>query len=67
VGSFRKTPAITGTWKQYFDWELSGFFPVDSCQILVLSGRNSASKKSPELPGTGRFRPRLFNLGIGFI
>jgi hypothetical protein len=48
---------------QYFDRKLSGFFPVDSCQLPVLSGRNTASTKSPELPGTGSFRTGLFDLG----
>jgi hypothetical protein len=54
-------------------------FPVDSCQLPVLSGknrpkitgkkirkiygRNTASTKSPELPGTGRFQAGLFDLG----
>jgi hypothetical protein len=57
---------------------LVGFFPVDSYQLLVLSSRNRAesigknpkisgqntdSTKSPELPGTGRFRAGLFDLG----
>ncbi len=40
TGSFRKTPEIAGTWRQYSDRKLSGFFPVDSCQFPVLSGRN---------------------------
>jgi hypothetical protein len=38
--SCRKTPKIAGIWKQYSDRKLPGFFPVDSCQLLVLSGRN---------------------------
>jgi hypothetical protein len=33
-----------------------GFFPVDSYQFPVLSGRNTASTKSPELPEIGRFQ-----------
>jgi hypothetical protein len=40
TGSCRKTPEIAGTWKQYSDRKLSGFFPVGFCQIPVLSGRN---------------------------
>ena len=54
-------------------------FPVDSCQIPVLSVRkqpeiigkirkipyrNTTSMKSPECLGTGRFRARMFDLGI---
>jgi hypothetical protein len=31
--------------------------------IGKISGRNTASTKSPELPGTGSFRPGLFDLG----
>jgi hypothetical protein len=69
---------IAGTWKQYSDRKLSGFFPVDSCQFPVhsgrnrseiigkirkFSGRNTASTKSPDLPGTGSFRTGLFDLG----
>jgi hypothetical protein len=42
TGSFRKTPEIAGTWKQYSDRKLPGFFPVDSCQLPVLSGRNQS-------------------------
>jgi hypothetical protein len=54
TGSCRKTPEITGTWKQYPDWNLSGFFPMDSCQLSVLSGRNR-----PEIIGKNpeNFRP----------
>jgi hypothetical protein len=32
-------------------------------KIRKFSGRNTASTKSPELPGTGRFRVGLFDLG----
>jgi hypothetical protein len=57
----------------------TGNCPVDSCQlpffpagtdwklsekIRKISGRNTASTKSPELPGAGSFRARLFDLGI---
>ncbi len=68
--AYRKTPEITGIWFR--------FFSVDSCQLPVLSGkksskkirkisaRNTASTKSPELHGTGRFRARLFALGSQF-
>ncbi len=38
--SFRKTPEIAGTWKQYSGRKLPGFFPVVSYQLPVLSGRN---------------------------
>jgi len=77
--SCRKTPEIAGTWKQYSDRKWSGFFPVGSCQLPVLSRpeiiekirkfpvRNTASRKSPELPGTGSFRTGLFNLGISWF
>jgi hypothetical protein len=33
-------------------------------KIRKFSGRNIASKKTPELPETGRFRARLFDLGM---
>jgi hypothetical protein len=74
----RKTPEIAGTWKQYSDWKLFGFFPMDSCQLPVLSDRNQPEiigknpkifrpqycfHKSPELPGTCSFRTGLFDLG----
>jgi hypothetical protein len=39
TGSCRKIPEIAGTWKQYSERKLSGFFLVYFCQILVLSGR----------------------------
>ncbi len=54
TGSCRKTPEIAGTWKQYSDRKLSEFFPVDSCQIPVLSGRNRPEiiRKNPKI-----FRP----------
>jgi hypothetical protein len=32
-------------------------------KIRKISGRNTASTKSPELAGTGRFRAGLFDLG----
>jgi hypothetical protein len=40
TGSCRKTPKIAGTWKQYSDRKSSGFFPLDSSQLPVLSDRN---------------------------
>jgi hypothetical protein len=54
TGSCRKTPEIAGTWKQYSDPELSGFFPVDSCQLPMLSGKNrpKITRKNPK-----NFRP----------
>jgi hypothetical protein len=52
TGSFRKTPEIAGTWKQYSDRKLSGLFPVDSCQLPVLSWRNR-----PEIIGKN---PKIF-------
>ncbi len=76
IRSCRKTPETAGAWKQYFERKLSEFFPVDSCQLPVLSGRNqpeiigkisgrnTASIKSAELPGTVSFEVGLFNLGI---
>jgi len=36
--SCRKTQEIAGTWKQYSARKLSRFFPVDSCQLPLLSG-----------------------------
>ncbi len=49
TGSCKKTPEVAGTWKQYSGRKLSGFFPVDSCQLPVLSGRNQPkiSEKNP--------------------
>jgi hypothetical protein len=50
--SCRKTPEIAGTWKQYSDRILSGFFPLDCCQIPVPSDRNrskSFRQKSQDL------------------
>ncbi len=79
TGSCRKIPEIAGTWKQYSDRKLSGFVPVNSCQLPLLSSRNrpeiigkirkfsvrnTACTKSPELLGTGSFRAGLFDLGI---
>jgi hypothetical protein len=52
TGSSRKTPEIAGTWKQYSDRKLSGFFPLDSCQLPVLSDRNG-----PEIIGKN---PKIF-------
>ncbi len=40
TGSCRKTPEIAETWKQYSNRVLSRFFPVDSCELPVISGRN---------------------------
>jgi hypothetical protein len=52
--SCRKTPEIAGTWKQYSGRKLSGFFPVNSCQLPVLFDRNR-----PEIIGKNpkNFRP----------
>jgi hypothetical protein len=33
-------------------------------KIRKISGRNTASTKSPELPGAGSFRTGLFDLGV---
>ncbi len=48
------------------------YFPADPCRkssekIRKFSGRNTASTKSRELPGTGSFRTGLFDLGIFII
>jgi hypothetical protein len=51
TGSFRKTPEIAGTWKQYSDWKLAGFFPVDSCAF----GQEQAGKN-----------PKIFRPGYCF-
>ena len=40
TGSWRKAPEIAGTWKQYSHRKFLGFFPVNSDQFPVLSGRN---------------------------
>ena len=67
TGSCRKTPEIDGTWKQYFGRKLSRFFPMDSCQLPVLSDRNRPEycfHKSMELPGTDRYRAGIFDLGV---
>jgi len=53
TGSFRTTPEIAGKWKQYSDRKLSGFFPVDSCQLPVLSGRNWQFPDRVVRPGIG--------------
>ncbi len=42
---------------------LSGTGRKSSQKIRKISGRNTASIKSSELPGTGRFRAGLFDLG----
>jgi hypothetical protein len=55
TGSFRKTPEIAGTWKQYSDRKSSE-------KIRKFPGRNTASTKSPELLGTSRFQAGLFDL-----
>jgi hypothetical protein len=51
TGSCRKTPEIAGTWKQYSDRKMCGFFPMDACQIPVLSGRNRSEiiRKNPKI------------------
>jgi hypothetical protein len=38
--------------------------PKITGKIRKISGRNTASTKSPELPGTGPFQAGLFQLGI---
>jgi hypothetical protein len=40
--------------------------PKITGKIRKISGRNTASTKSPELPGTSCFRPGLFDLGSNF-
>jgi hypothetical protein len=57
TGSCRKTLEIAGTWKQYSDRKSSE-------KIRKISGRNTASTKSPLLPGTGSFRTGLLDLGL---
>jgi hypothetical protein len=62
-----------------FQPEIFRIFPVDSYKLPVLSdrnrpkiigkirkisGRNTASTKSPKLPGAGCFRAGMFDLGI---
>ncbi len=51
--SCRKTLEIAETWKQYSGRKLSEFFPVDSCQLPVVSFRNwpeIIGKKSGTFP-----------------
>ena len=49
--SCRKIPEIARTWKQYSNRKLTGFFPVDSSQLPVLSGRNRSEiiGKNPKI------------------
>jgi hypothetical protein len=42
-------------------WNMEAVFRLEIFRIF--SGRNTASTKSPELPGTGVFRAGLFDLG----
>ncbi len=60
----------TGNCPDFFRWIPVNFlcFPAgtgrkSSEKIRKFSGRNTASTKSPELPGTGSFRTGLFDLG----
>ncbi len=54
TGSCRKTPQIAGIWKQYFSRKLSGFFPVNSCELPVLFASHR-----PEIIGRSRENFRL--------
>jgi hypothetical protein len=36
----QESPGNPRKWKQYSDRKFIGFFPVDSCQFPVLSGKN---------------------------
>ena len=78
TGSCRKTPEMAGRWKQYSGRKLTGFFrwiPAKFLcfpaginrksleKILKIPYRNTASMKSPEYLGTGRFRAEMFDLG----
>jgi hypothetical protein len=49
TGSCRKTPEIAGTWKQYSDWNSSGFFLVGSCAFRQEPAGNH-QKKSENFP-----------------
>jgi hypothetical protein len=77
--SCRKAPDLAGTWKQYSDRNFSEFFQLITANFLCfltgtgrktleknrkISAWNTASRKSPELPGIGRFRGGAFDLGI---
>jgi hypothetical protein len=59
-----------GNLSDFFRWIPANFlcFPAGTSrkaleEIRKISGRNTAFTKSPELPGTGRFRAGLFELG----
>jgi len=56
-------------YSDFFRWISTNFlcFPARTGRkslekIRKISGRNTVSTKSPELPGTGRFRAGLFDL-----
>ena len=55
-GSGRNTSEVTGTWKQYSDRKISGFFPVHSDHFPVLSRQ--------ELVGNHRKKSGNFPAGI---
>ncbi len=51
--SRRKPPEIPRKWKQYSAQKFFGLFPVNSCQLPVLSGRKRSEitkKKSEKVP-----------------
>ena len=53
AGSGRKAPEVTGTWKQYSNRKIFGFFPMISDRFLLESTGNwseSTGKKSNKFP-----------------
>jgi hypothetical protein len=61
----------SGKFSDLFRWIPANFlcFPAGTGRkalekIRKISSRNTASTKTPELPGTGRFQAGLFDLGI---
>ena len=52
-GSGRNIAEVTGTWKQYSDRKISGFFPAHSDHFPALSARNL-------LEITGKKIPKIF-------
>jgi hypothetical protein len=53
TGSSRKDPRINGTWKQYYERNLAGFFPVTSNEVPILFRRKTAESHRKNLE---RFR-----------
>ena len=52
--SGRNTPEVTGSWKHYSGWKISGFFPVHSYHFPVLSRQKLVGNHRKK---SGIFRP----------